>query len=81
VRAESVQITLAQPFSGGRKHGPGKAAKSEKSASKPGPAKKAAAPEPAEKKEEPAEAKTAGGGDEPKSKTKSKPKIGPDDEY
>jgi hypothetical protein len=80
VRAESVQITLAQPFSGGRKHSTGKAAKPEKSGSKPGPAKKAAAPEPAEKKEEPAEAKTAGG-DEPKSKTKSKPKIGPDDEY
>jgi hypothetical protein len=81
VRAESVQITLAQPFSGGRKHGAGKTAKPEKSASKSGPAKKAAAPEPAEKNEEPAEAKTVGGGDVPKSKTKSKPKIGPDDEY
>jgi hypothetical protein len=81
VRAESVQITLAQPFSGGRKKSTGKTAKSEKSAPKSGPAKKAAATEPAEKKEEAAEAKTAAGGDEPKSKTKSKPKIGPDDEY
>ena len=74
--AESVEITLSQPYSGGggRKHAPAKTAKAEKTAARP--AKKAAPPEPAEKKEEPAEAKS---GDEPKAKTKAKAKV--EDEY
>ncbi|MGA2066107.1 MAG: hypothetical protein ABSG86_14125 [Thermoguttaceae bacterium] len=72
VRAESVEITLAQPFSGGRKHSPSKVAKPEKTSSRPGPAKKVEAPEPAEKLE-PAETKKPVGGPEGL-KSKSDPK-------
>jgi len=83
VRADSVEITLAQPFSGGgRKHTGGKAAKPEKPVTKAAPTKKAPTPAPAEKaekKEEPAETPAAPSGDGPKAK--SKPKVGPDDEY
>ena len=57
--AESVEITLSQPYSGGggRKHTPAKtAAKAEKTAAKAGQESRPA--EPAEKKKEPAEAKS-----------------------